>query len=381
MAPRKIPVDWDQVKREAPQTSSLRQLADRMGLAPDTMRKKMVAEGNLDEIRMLMKPASSANQWRKTQEFPERVSERLAKIPRNRRVSVEELADDLDVAPRRVREVLPGLREKGYRIGEDDDDVSLQHIAPVKHTLFKVLAGSKTRFGVVSDTHLNSNEEALDELNAAYDIFQKEGITEVWHAGDLSAGRGVYRGQDAEIKNHTFDTQRDYCIQNYPVRDGIKTRMIGGNHDLEGEFGKIGADLVQAVSNEREDVEYLGPYSAWINLATKQNPCWIHLLHGKGGGSYAFSYQAQKLAEGYAPGRKPACLILGHFHRKGNIEARGIEVIWPGCFEHRSSFMERLGLTPTVGFYILEFVIAKDGSLVQFIPHWHRFWPGRMGRG
>ena len=41
-----------------------------------------------------------------------------------------------------------------------------------------------------------------------------------------------------------------------------------------------GADPVKGVANERPDVDYLGAYSAWIELA---NGAYLHLLHGKGG--------------------------------------------------------------------------------------------------
>jgi hypothetical protein len=164
-------------------------------------------------------------------------------------------------------------------------------------------------------------------------------------------------------------------VDHYPHREGITTRGITGNHDIEGEFGKLGANPVVAFSNQRDDIEFLGDFSAWVELP---NGAWAHLLHGKGGMSYAYSYKAQKLVDGYPSGRKPALLCVGHWHVHGTIEARAVQVVFPGCFEWASPFMERLGLAPAVGFHILHLTLGEDGSLVKFMPEWFRFHEGRV---
>lgn len=303
-------------------------------------------------------------------------------VRRKKRISTEEVADQLDVSPRRVRDCLASLRVDGYRVPEDGGVIELSTVLPDQQNLHKLdkalLDGDELTIGVVSDTHLSSNEQALEELHLAYDHFAERGIREVWHAGDFTCGTGIFRGQSAEIFNHTFERQVDYLTENYPKRDGIITRGISGNHDIEGDFGKAGANPVVALANKRPDIEYLGDYSAWIELP---NNAWVHLLHPKGGMSYSFSYKAQKLVDGYPAGRKPAILIPGHWHVKGNINARSVEVLWPGCFEWRSKFLERLGLHPKVGFHVLTVRLADDGSLVRFLPEWLSFYQGRVVSG
>lgn len=298
-------------------------------------------------------------------------------LKRKRSLDVENLADTLDVSPRRAREALDRLRTDGYRVPPERDGghIELQNVAPDKLNLHRsLLEGDEIQIGVVSDTHLSSNEAALPELNLAYDTFAERGITEVLHAGDFTAGVGIFRTQAAEIQRHTFETQVDHLVDTYPSRPGIVTRGISGNHDIEGDFGKVGANPVVALANRRPDIEFLGDYSAWVELP---NGAWLHLLHGKGGMSYAYSYKAQKLADSYPSGRKPAILIPGHWHVSGHIEQRGVQVLWPGCFEWKSKFMERLGLSPSVGFWILRLTLGEDGSLVKFAPEWNRFWEGR----
>lgn len=303
----------------------------------------------------------------------------LQKSTSNNRYSISEIADELDISPRRVRTSLEDLRQKGYRIPDSDEQIHIQKVLPNRTNLHKsLLEGNEITIGVVSDTHLSSNEEALSELHLAYDIFEERGITEVLHAGDWTCGVDIFRGQVSEIKNHTFESQVEYLVEHYPKRDGIVTRGISGNHDIEGGFGRIGANPVVALANQRDDVEFLGDYSAWINYGPdEENPCWIHLLHGKGGMSYSYSYKAQKLADGYRAERMPALLAVGHWHVRGAFEARGVQVLFPACFEWQSPFLTRLGLSPAVGFHILTLTIGDDGTLVKMIPEYFRFTEGR----
>ena len=304
-------------------------------------------------------------------------------LRRRRSYRVEALADELDVSPRRIRQAVDTLRRAGFRVPKEaDGTIELVKVPPDDHdTITKLplalLNGELARFGVVSDTHLGSKYAALSELHLAYDYFAREEITTVLHPGDLVDGVGVYKGQHNYLTHHTFEDQRDHAIEDYPRRDGIITHMIGGNHDLEGDFGKVGADPVRGVSNQRPDIHYLGEFSQWLELP---NGAHIHLLHGRGGMSYSFSYKMQKLCEAYPAGRKPAALILGHFHVQcGGLECRGIQGMFPACFQWISKqFGERAGHRNSVGFHTVEIRLGDDGSLVEWAPRWHPIWEGRV---
>lgn len=91
------------------------------------------------------------------------------------------------------------------------------------------LSDNTFMFGIVSDTHLCSIHEKLNELSTFYEICRKEGIETIVHAGDLLCGVQVYRGQEQEI--HTFGAKKqvDYVVKNYPMIYGIKTYFITGN--------------------------------------------------------------------------------------------------------------------------------------------------------
>lgn len=302
-------------------------------------------------------------------------------LRRKKSYRVETLADKLDVAPKRVREAVQALRDAGYRIPDEAAGViELAKVDPSRagdlHKLpLTLLDGDRIKFGVVSDTHLCSKECALDELHLAYDYFEREGITTVLHGGDLVAGMGIFPLQHLYITHHSFEDQRDFSVANYPRRDGITTHIIGGNHDLEGDFGKAGCDPVSAFADRRDDVNYLGAYSAWLELA---NGAYVHMLHGKGGVGYALSYKMQKIIESYPPGRKPAALILGHYHRQSTMDVRGVQGMYPACFEWRSKqFGERVGHSNNVGFHIVDATLGDDGSIVGWRPEWLPLWEGR----
>lgn len=348
------------------------------GMKRTTLRDEVHKLDLRDEVRAIREGAITSARG-DAAEPPSDIGERILKAIRKEGLSAAQLADKLDVSPRRIREATAELRAKGYRIPDAEDTIRLERVAPAEEKIRKLdprlLDGDLIRVGVVSDTHISSKEEALDELHLAYDHFAAEGISEVWHSGDHTCGKGIFPGQDREIKVHTYDGQVDRLVDVYPQRDGIKTVTISGNHDLEGQFGRSGADPVQAFAARREDIDYIGLYSGRVELP---NGAHVHLLHGKGGMSYAYSYKAQKLVDGYPGGHKPAVLIPGHWHVRGAFEARGVQVLFPGCFEWRSPFLERLGLHPAVGFHVLEMKLADDGSVVEFAPRWKRIWQGRV---
>jgi predicted phosphodiesterase len=293
--------------------------------------------------------------------------------------TVEQLADVADMAPGRVRAALERAGHDGYRVEADDQAVQLvRHPTDTgqRHTFTPALFdGEVMRFGVVSDVHLGSSAERPDALDAAYDVFEQEGIVDVFNPGDLVDGMGIYKGQNSEVIHHTYEAQVNHATDTYPSRPGITTRIIGGNHDLEGDFGKAGADPVQAVCNRRDDMEYLGRYSAWVDLP---NGATMQLLHPQGGASYAASYKPQKIAESYEAGSKPNILLIGHWHKTGYWMVRGIQTMLAGTFQGPTTYSTRKAMGEAGwGFWIVECRLADDGSVVRFKPEWLPFYAGR----
>lgn len=324
------------------------------------------------------------------QEIPAEVVDKAVEaITRKRKPvqSVSALADELVVPPAQARAVIDVVRLRGYRVAlpEDDTDLELVKDARLRATqnTYDLITGDELTFGLVSDTHLSSKEHASQALAVAYDEFERRGIQTVLHAGDVVAGIGIYRTQRQDLVHHTFQEQVDNAVENYPRRDGITTLAISGNHDIEGQFGSMGADPVAAIAHQRPDIEYLGAYAAAVNL---ENGAHMMLVHGRSGGAYAMSYKPQRWVEGLPPGRKPALVAFGHWHVSGFFRHRQVSLMLAGCFEWQTSLLVRLGLQPDVGFWIVKCRLADDASLTGIVPEWVPVYAGRevggrRGRG
>lgn len=103
---------------------------------------------------------------------------------------------------------------------------------------------------------------------------------------------------------------------------------------------------------------YLGQYQGDIELGKMK----IRLVHPDGGGAYAISYKAQKIAEQIHSGKKPDILILGHAHTSNYFFYRNIHILNGGTFEGQTSFLLRKGINPSIGGWIIR-VRTTEGNL------------------
>lgn len=260
-------------------------------------------------------------------------------------------------------ELLALLEAKGYLLQK--------HASPTDRQArleTKTFDGTDFTVGVVSDTHLCSKYQQLTHLETAYDYFASHGIDHVLHAGDLTAGNGhVYRGQIYELAVIGADAQADYVRTSYPHRDGITTHVIAGNHDLSWVTSD-GYDIVKQVAKDRDDLDYIGWYSADVFMHGVR----INLHHGEGGVSYARSYKLQRYIEQIAPEEKPNVLIEGHFHVTCVLEMyRNVNARMAGCFESQTPFLRRKKLYPEIGFYVLTMRGNAQGLVkvsAEFVP-------------
>ena len=229
--------------------------------------------------------------------------------------------------------------------------------------------GPTVRLGVVSDTHLGSQYQALAELQAVYDEFHARGVTCVLHAGDVFAGVGMYRGQETDELMPAVDTysrQVDYAEAEYPARDGLTTYMIAGNHDLDGAFSRSLSSPVRALASRRRDIHYLADDKAVLELP---NGASVMVAHGRGPAGYAHSYRAQRFIESLGRKERPDLLILGHFHRAGFFVHDGVSCVLAACFQTQTPFLAANGIEPDVGGFVVS-VTAAGGQLVGTSVDW-----------
>lgn len=251
------------------------------------------------------------------------------------------------------------------------DDNSIPPAIPDNH-LHTVYAKPATELmlGFCGDTHCGSSEEKNDELHAFYDLCVTEGVTDVLHTGDITAGDRVYPGQVYELSAIGCDAQADAVVRKYPKRTGIRTHFITGNHDYS-HWKHSGTDIGRSIANQRDDLHYLGKYGATVELSPGFT---VYVLHQDGGVPYAISYKRQKIVEGFLGGTKPSVFISGHDHQHVYFTYRNVQVFGTGCFEGQSEFLRRKGIEPKIGGWIVNVKLDADGGVRRIRPEWVHFY-------
>src|SRR5574343_50190 len=149
--------------------------------------------------------------------------ETIIKILRGqkKKPTVLELANLLDRSPLKIEEEIQLMVNEGYNVEVNPEKgLELSPTLP-KQTMISIntkeyFDGDRVRFGFLTDTHLCSNYECLDVLNALYDVYEREGITTVYHGGNWVDGEARFNKYD--IKCIGTENQIDYFIKNYPKR-------------------------------------------------------------------------------------------------------------------------------------------------------------------
>lgn len=311
------------------------------------------------------------------EEYQERVvklTEKLASKPLPDLLT--RLKDGVDIVPsdsseRVLRAEIEDLRDKGYNIIEIDGKYRLMnHLKPSENRVNEDWDGAeKITFAVIADTHIGSIYTQMTFLNDLYDLFQRRGIQNVYHAGDLAEGQYTNRpGHIYECHAHGADQQADYIIRKYPKREGVTTKFIIGNHE-QTFMRNAGVDIGRIITRERPDMVYLGADNAIINLTPN---CTLELNHPGDGSAYSISYSIQKYMESMAGGEKPNILFNGHHHKAMYMFYRNIHAFEAGTIQGQSGFMKSKRLAAHMGGWIITVTVDKDGSILscasEFIP-------------
>ena len=289
----------------------------------------------------------------------------------NKEVALSALSDSFKVTPRVMQAYIDDLMEQGYSIGNRDGILFLcRTVIPQENVHEETWNGEKIiRFGVVSDTHLCNKCQQLTHLNAVYDIFEREGITTVYHGGDMVDGYYKNRpGHIYELFRIGADEQADYAIEAYPKRKGIVTKFVSGNHD-HAHIINGGTNIGVKIANGRDDMIYLGMSNAKVNLTPN---CILEVNHPEDGSSYSISYSLQKTIDAMMGGEKPNIFLNAHHHKLFYMIYRNIHAFEIGTFEEQTPFMKGKKLAAHVGGIIIEVHVNDEGTVTrcknEFIP-------------
>jgi hypothetical protein len=244
-------------------------------------------------------------------------------------------------------------------------------------TVLQSLPGVR-RFGVTGDNHLCNKHSRLDVLNAAYDHFEREGITDVFNTGNWIDGEARFNKTEL-VTAPGMDNQLDYLIDKFPVRKGITTHYIAGD-DHEGWYQQregieVGRYLqMKAEEAGRTDLKYLGYGECDVKLAAGTGSSVMRVVHPGGGSSYAISYTDQKRVESYQGGEKPQIELAGHYHKFNYGYPREVHAVQTGCTCDQSMFMRKKKLQAHVGFLVIEVTQDDRGVVTRFGVEWFPFY-------
>jgi DNA polymerase II small subunit/DNA polymerase delta subunit B len=300
-----------------------------------------------EAIRLHFNTVLNANQKKPKKETPS--DTKIVSILKQHKIlSLYELADELDISPKKTKEAIELLIADGKRLEMKGDSIEFMAPQDGKTTVLHSEEDGWCRFGFVSDTHIGSKKQQMSALKDFYREMRIRGIKKAFHSGDWVAGKHIYRGQEYELFLHSMREQKEYLVQEYPD-EGIETIGIAGNHDYSWSV-LAGDSILEMAVMERSDIKIVGEYQAFVEW----NGFRFSLHHPDGGQAYAISYKLQKLVESFTAENLPDFVEMGHYHQKEYVTIRGVECFQPGCFEAQSPYLIRKNLHPAIGGWIVE---------------------------
>ena len=245
---------------------------------------------------------------------------------------------------------------KGSRI---DNDVTVPYVH---------VAGTKFRFGIMSDWHLGSKYTSEDRVLHAIQSIKDWGAELLIIPGDLTEGMSARPGHVYELSHYGYAEQKNYAIE-ILRKVGIPIEAISGNHD-DWFLKSNGALIIKDIAKEVPNMRFLGNGFGKLFI----NGVEIHLYHGMdSGASYAISYRIQKIVEAYEAGTKPQILITGHDHKAGYFFPRDVHCILAGCIQNQTPFMQQTRKEAMKGFWLVE-VEALNGKVINLIIQFKPFY-------
>ena len=274
------------------------------------------------------------------------------------------LAKLLDYSENDILAEATKLRLNGYpgvSIWNEEGKTFLQNITKQVSSPTAVKAdfkGDTVKLAIVSDTHLGSKDEAIEELKDFYAYAAKQGVSAFLHVGDISDG--YYTNRPTSIfEQHAvgFQNQLDYITDVYPVIDGLSTYFITGNHDWT-HTRNGAANIGEVLAKYRDDLIYLGHNFGQFQI----NDTVISLIHPTDGSSRMWSHKLQDIID-RNEARKGQIMLVGHYHKQLKMKYKGVHGYLVPSFQHQTGFMQDNNLTSAVGGLILTLKFDKDGNL------------------
>ncbi|HBM45405.1 MAG: hypothetical protein UT05_C0013G0003 [Parcubacteria group bacterium GW2011_GWF2_38_76] len=319
------------------------------------------------------KPSDDKEEFKKLSEDERSILKLLEASPK----TAGEMSQSINKSTDTVSAIIASLCNHGYKIVESESskNFKLKSLPKNKFTIkpinFKDYFYKTIKRGAVSDTHIGGKTDLLPIVQEAYDIFEKRGIKEVYHLGDVNNGPSKH---NEHMKGEVYEDRATPLIELvrevYPKREGIITHMIAGNHDCW--FNDlVGLDIVKHIAEQRPDIDYLGMCEG----ETKDGSVTTLMKHYDWGGNYARTYKPQAVIETLLKEvskelsrfrGKNIIILSGGGHVYCSMILKGVMFILMPCLQGKTGFVNRMGKISDVGFLIYSITCSKSGELTKF---------------
>ena len=267
-----------------------------------------------------------------------------------------------------IQELTMGGRHISAHTRDGNEYFKLERVVPnEKNQYDHKQVDQEFKIALVSDTHLGSKYQQLQSLQHFYEYAHNQGVTEFYHAGDVSDGYYPHRpGNVYEVHKHGFQQQIDYTAEVYPNIEGVTTYFITGNHDATHHYNG-GANFGATLELKRPDMVYLGHNFAKVWLSDKFD---LNLVHPTDGTSYSVSLKAQQRIDKANGAQKCKLMAVGHYHKMDMIYHKQTWAITMPSFFGQSSFMEGKNLESIIGGIILTVRLDYNGDILSMVPEY-----------
>lgn len=301
----------------------------------------------------------------------EELSKILSRRHKDKRpITFGELCDRFDMSPQKMRAFLDEAKAFGYKISVADNSVSFANISDCVNQEKAVVIPvekEKISFAVISDTHFGARASRHDALKDFIHYAYDRGIRTVIHAGDITAGIGVYNGQVAELSVWGCDAQCENARNNLPELPGMTYYAITGNHDVD-FIKKAGVDIGEMLAASRKDIVYLGALNKRLLIKTSAGTLDIGVAHIKSA-AHARSWPVEKhVSRTITKFDQPDMIFCGHRHVNGYFEVQGIHCFMVPCFEDANLFVHYNDFYPSIGGLIVDVCLDEQGRIIRCVP-------------
>lgn len=294
------------------------------------------------------------------------IKQRLIAKLRKGKIDLEELSSEVDINKRELRVYLKELKDSGVQLLSttsyiDKKQLFYVPILPDIGNVFFISGDDRKQhtmhFAATSDIHFGSVFHLPKTFNEALKKTEDVGIKDVFIAGDIVDGFGIYKGHHENLITPSIEGQTDIAAETFSKYPNLRFWADAGNHDYS-YTQQNGAKPLSILEAKLDNFHNLGDFRADVIM----NGIRIRLLHGAGNRAYARSYPSQQYLRDYFGGLEreqltevPHIIIIGHYHTYYQGKDHGIHILQCGSFQDGDNeYCVRRGLTGPAGLFHVE---------------------------